>query len=207
MPLYRISRYLLSPTWPWTWSRVLAKSMGNVPGTEKRRQCLSCFLFFLQDRNSQQREPIAAWPPPESALITHRIPPSRKRARRRQKASSWGWTCPPPVQHRVTVKTYPSRGESRPKGGSLKRLKAQLLFTSNPVELRVRSLPAALVPEAPPTQYFTGSSHARPTPCCLATESKRATRQTFYLDFNFHLISLEIWVQVSHRCRKIQGGS
>lgn len=37
MPLYRISRYLLSPTWPWTWSRVLAKSMGNVPGRETRR--------------------------------------------------------------------------------------------------------------------------------------------------------------------------
>lgn len=36
MPRYRISRYLLSPTWPWTWSRVLARSMGNVPGTETR---------------------------------------------------------------------------------------------------------------------------------------------------------------------------
>lgn len=49
MPLYRISRYLLSPTWPWTCSRVLARSMGNVPGTETRR------LFYRTEADRWRR--------------------------------------------------------------------------------------------------------------------------------------------------------
>lgn len=101
MPRYRISRYLLSPTWPWTWSRVLAKSMGKVPETLKTNR----FFYKTGSRRKKvSRTHRCVASAPASAPITHRILPSRKRARRRQKASSWRWTCPLLVVIRIGEK-------------------------------------------------------------------------------------------------------
>lgn len=70
MPRYRISRYLLSPTWPWTWSRVLAKSMGKVPETLKSNR------FFYKTGSRSKGFPNSSLRGLRAGVCSHHSPHS-----------------------------------------------------------------------------------------------------------------------------------
>lgn len=140
MPLYRISRYLLSPTWPWTWSRVLAKSMGNVPGAETRR------LFYRTEPDSGSHC--------SQRGLRRRLRPSLTAFRRHGSEPAEDKRLPVDAGHVLLQSRTESRrkltragGEGRRKGGSLQRVKAAIHFRSGraaPVSLSCR--PAARSP-------------------------------------------------------------
>lgn len=147
MPLYRISRYLLSPTWPWTWSRVLARSMGNVPGTETRR------LFHRTEPDGGSDRSVAsagvcAHHSPHSA-VTEASPPKTKGFQLRLDMSS--------------SSPAPSHGESLPEPGERQAQRWQFTKIKSAAAVHFRSGRAAPAPLSC-RPAATSPAHRKPRP-------------------------------------------
>lgn len=177
MPRYRISRYLLSPTWPWTCSRVLAKSMGKVPGTRKPGGSFS----------ELHAGSVASAPPPLTAFCRHGSEPAEDER------------LPVDAGHVLlqSLPEYVRKAEVKPKVPDV-RSAAAAKFKSG------RAAPAFPLPppccrKPRPLQDLLARRAARPArpahyllPRNRSRQSKRAKRQNFSIDLNRNLIRFEI---------------